>query len=100
MYSFYKRSLKIILSVLLLSVSNFSQLSDRFSEIKKVTLNSNAITTTIFNSGSIGAPHLLPNVEDLAWKKLGYMYEFAPIIAARVMDKNGDSVTIISDSHM
>lgn len=93
-------SLKIILSVLFLSVNNFSQLSDRFSEIKKVTLNSNAITTSIFNSGSIGAPYLLPNVEDLAWKKLGYMYGFAPMIAARILDKNGDSINVISDSHL
>ena len=100
MDSFNNLSLKIFLGFLFFSVNNFSQLSDRFSEIKDVILNSNAISVRIYNSGSIGAPNLLPNVEDLAWKNLGYMYEFSPMIAARVLDKNGDSINVISDSHL
>ncbi|MDP3148735.1 MAG: T9SS type A sorting domain-containing protein [Ignavibacteria bacterium] len=100
MDSFNNRSLKIILVFLFFSANNFSQLSDRFSEVKNTILNSNAISEIIYNSGSIGSPYSLPNKEDLVWKKLGYMYEFGPMIAARVVDKNGDTVSIISDSHL
>jgi hypothetical protein len=94
-------SVKIFVSVLFLSVNNFSQLNKgSATEIKESILDSNAITTVCFNYGSIGKPNYLPNTADLVWKGLGYMFEFGPMIAARVVDKNGDSVSIISDSHI
>ncbi|MCK9424638.1 MAG: T9SS type A sorting domain-containing protein [Ignavibacteriaceae bacterium] len=101
MHSLKELSVKIVFSVLLLSIYNYSQTDLGTSkEIKESVLNSNAITTVVFNYGSIGKPNYLGNIADLVWKNMGYMFEFGPMIAARVVDKNGDSVNIISDSHI
>ncbi len=69
-------------------------------EIKDITIKGNKITTILFNYGSICAPSVLSNVEDLVWNGLGYGFEFGLVVGAEVIDVNGDTLHIISDSHV
>ncbi len=45
-------------------------------EIKDITIKGNKITTILYNYGSVCAPSVLSNVEDLVWDGLGYGFEF------------------------
>lgn len=67
------------------------------SEIRQAFLRSNEITTVIFNYGAIGKPNYLGNLADLAYKGLGYMFDFGPVVGTKVLSANGDSVIIFSD---
>ncbi len=69
-------------------------------EIKDITIKGNKITTILYNYGSICAPSVLSNVQDLVWNGLGYGFEFGLIAGAEVIDVNGDTLHIISDSHV
>lgn len=69
-------------------------------EIKDITIKGNKITTILYNYGSVCAPSVLSDVEDLVWNELGYGFEFGLIVGAEVMDINGDTLHIISDSHV
>lgn len=69
-------------------------------EIKDITIKGNKITTILYNYGSVCAPSVLANVEDLVWNGLGYGFEFGLIVGAEVIDVNGDTLHIISDSHV
>ena len=69
-------------------------------EIKDITIKGNKITTILYNYGSVCAPSVLSNVEDLVWNSLGYGFEFGLIVGAEVIDINGDTLHIISDSHV
>ncbi|MBU2491271.1 MAG: hypothetical protein KJ571_01500 [Bacteroidetes bacterium] len=69
-------------------------------EIKDITIKGNKITTIMYNYGSVCAPSVLANVEDLVWDGLGYGFEFGLIAGAEVIDVNGDTLHIISDSHV
>ncbi|NJD21496.1 MAG: hypothetical protein FIA82_02330 [Melioribacter sp.] len=69
-------------------------------EIKDITIKGNKITTILYNYGSVCAPSVLSNVEDLVWNGLGYGFEFGFIAGAEVLDVNGDTLHIISDSHV
>ena len=69
-------------------------------EIKDITIKGNKIATILYNYGSICAPSVLANVEDLVWDGLGYGFEFGLIVGAEVIDINGDTLHIISDSHV
>lgn len=69
-------------------------------EIKDITIKGNKITTILYNYGSVCAPSVLANVEDLVWNGLGYGFEFGLIAGAEVIDVNGDTLHIISDSHV
>ncbi len=69
-------------------------------EIKDITIKGNKITTILYNYGSVCAPNVLSNVEDLVWNGLGYGFEFGFIAGAEVIDVNGDTLHIISDSHV
>jgi len=69
-------------------------------EIKDITIKGNKITTILYNYGSVCAPNVLSNVEDLVWNGLGYGFEFGLIAGAEVIDVNGDTLHIISDSHV
>lgn len=67
---------------------------------KRVIISGNQITTVIYNYGSISRPNVADL--DLQWPKspdrrLGYAYEFGPLIAAEVVDVNGDTVHIVDD---
>ncbi len=69
-------------------------------EIKDITIKGNKITTILYNYGSVCAPSVLSNVQDLVWNGLGYGFEFGLIAGAEVIDVNGDTLHIISDSHV
>lgn len=70
------------------------------TEIKDIIIKGNKIQTELWNYGSICSPGALADVRDLVWNGLGYGYEFGLIAGARVETMNGDSVSIISDSHV
>lgn len=67
-------------------------------EIKESLMRANAVSAVVFNYGSIGKPNYLSGVGDLAWKNLGYLFEFGPMIAAKVIGSDGKPYNIISDS--
>jgi len=69
-------------------------------EIKDITVKGNKITTKLYNYGSVCAPSVLSNVEDLVWNGLGYGFEFGLIVGAEVIDVNGDTLHLTSDSHV
>jgi len=67
------------------------------AEIKSLIINGNKITTIVYNYGSITRPNTLGNIADLVWNRLGYGYEFAPLVAAEVVNDNGDTLKIVDD---
>ncbi|PKL82261.1 MAG: hypothetical protein CVV24_11015 [Ignavibacteriae bacterium HGW-Ignavibacteriae-3] len=69
-------------------------------EIKDITIKGNKITTILYNYGSVCAPNVIANVEDLVWNGLGYGFEFGLIAGAEVIDVNGNILHIISDSYV
>ncbi len=93
-------TLTTILFILFFSSLVYSQDSPAGyqNQIKEAILNSNNITTIIYNYGSIGKPNTLSNIADLAWDSLGYMFEFGPIGAAEVVNDSGDTLHITDDS--
>ncbi|MGE5429852.1 MAG: hypothetical protein ACM3QX_02190 [Syntrophomonadaceae bacterium] len=69
-------------------------------EIKDIIIKGNKITTKLYNYGSICAPGVLSNIEDLVWNGLGYGFEFGVLAGAEVTDVDGNPLHIISDSHV
>jgi hypothetical protein len=90
------------LSYLLFTLSSIltAQTITEYDFNKESILHSNNITSVIFNYGSIGKPNYLGNVADMVWGKLGYMFEFGPMIAGEVISPNGDTLHIVSDSYI
>jgi hypothetical protein len=78
----------------------FNKITGDTREIKDITIKGNKITTILYNYGSICSPNALSNVEDLVWNGLGYGFEFGLIVGAEVIDANGDTLHIVSDSHV
>jgi len=78
----------------------FNKITGEKKEIKDITIKGNKITTILYNYGSVCAPSVLSNVEDLVWNSLGYGFEFGLLAGAEVIDVNGDTLHIISDSHV
>ncbi len=76
---------------------NPNHLAGSPGEIKSLIINGNKITTSVYNYGSITRPNTLGNVADLVWQRLGYGYEFAPLVAAQVVNNRGDSLRIVDD---
>ncbi len=68
------------------------------NQIKSAILNSNNITTILYNYGSIGKPNILSNIADFVWDSLGYMFEFGPIAAGEVVNDKGVILHITDDS--
>jgi hypothetical protein len=66
-----------------------------FEDRAEVLMNGNQITTRVFNYGSISKPG--ERIFDIRWKELGYAYEFGPMVAAEVVDANGDTIHIVSE---
>lgn len=61
-------------------------------------MQGNRIVARIANFGSIGAPRRFPSV---VWPKgtgRSVGYEFGPIVGAEVVDRNGETIRIISDA--
>ena len=67
------------------------------SEIRSLIIHGNKITTIVYNYGNITRPNTLPNVADLVWNRLGYGFEFDPLVAARVKSVQGDSIWMLDD---
>jgi hypothetical protein len=65
-------------------------------EIRSVIMNGNKITTIVYNYGNITRPNTLGNVADLVWNRLGYGFEFTPLVAGEVVE-NGDTIRILND---
>ncbi|MFW5955461.1 MAG: hypothetical protein ACOCSK_01840, partial [Rhodothermales bacterium] len=55
-----------------------------FASRRDAVMNGNAITTQVFNFGSISAPG--NTITNVVWNGLGYGYEFGPFVAAEVVD--------------
>ncbi|MFZ1289209.1 MAG: hypothetical protein WAR79_03935, partial [Melioribacteraceae bacterium] len=77
-----------------------SKITGEEVDIKSIIIKGNKIQTQLFNYGSVCRPGGLADIEDLVWNGLGYGYEFGLITGARVLTIQGDSVSIISDSHV
>lgn len=80
--------------------TRFDKISGETTEIKSIIIKGNKIQTELWNYGSICSPGALADVKDLVWNGLGYGYEFGLIAGAKVPSVNGDSISIISDSHV
>ena len=91
-------SLLIVFFSLTISINSQSSVKGSSQEIKEVILNSNQVTTVLYNYGSICKPTTLGGVADFVWRGLGYMYEFGPLVAAKVVNNNGDTLRIVDDS--
>src|SRR5207249_11153440 len=74
-----------------------NHLAGSAAEIKSLIINGNKITTIVYNYGSITRPNTLGNIADLVWNRLGYGYEFAPLVAAQVVNDHGDTLRIVDD---
>jgi len=91
--------LKKILFYCLFSVFIHGQnIEGEVSEIKELIMNANEVTTIVFNYGSIQAPNRLGQVADFYWKGLGYLFEFGPVFGGEVVNGDGDTLHIFSDS--
>lgn len=77
----------------------FNKVTGEYREIKDITIKGNKITTKLYNYGSVCAPNVQSDVEDLVWNGLGYGYEFGTLAGAEVTGNDGVALHIISDSH-
>lgn len=80
--------------------TRFNKITGEPTEIKDAVISGNKIQTEVWNYGSICSPGALSQVRNLVWDGLGYGYEFGLIAGAKVPSVIGDSVVIISDSHV
>lgn len=78
--------------------SSFSQVQPAGdpAEIKSAILNSNNVRVILYNYGQYTRPNTLGNVADFAWRGLGNMYEFGPLIAGEVIEGT-DTTKILDD---
>jgi hypothetical protein len=83
-----------------ISGKKFNKITGDFREIKDIIISGNKITTKLYNYGSVCAPGVEPDIEDLVWNGLGYGFEFGTLAGAEVMGKDGKLLHIISDSHV
>ncbi|MBI3111091.1 MAG: hypothetical protein HYZ01_05920 [Ignavibacteriales bacterium] len=66
-------------------------------EIRSMIMRGNKITTIVYNYGNITRPSLQPpNTLNLVWNRLGYGFEFTPLVAGEVIE-NGDTIRILND---
>jgi len=66
-------------------------------EEKSLIINGNKITTIVYNTGTITRPNTLYGTADLVWNRLGYGFEFTPIVGAEVVDADGRITHILDD---
>lgn len=88
--------IKLFKFIVIISLTHLNAQSS--SEIKTSIISQNNIQTEVWNYGSISSPGALSHVRDFVWKGLGYMYEFGTLVSAEVVDNNGDTLHITSDS--
>ena len=97
-----QKKIRPLLFVLFVLFTNngAQQITGERGAIKELIMKSNNITTLVTNYGSITAPNRYGNIADLAWNKLGYMFEFGPLVAAEVTSENGEKLHIVDDSFL
>jgi len=66
------------------------------NEIRSLIINGNKITTVVYNYGNITRPNTLSQVADLVWNRLGYGFEFTPLVAGEVIEGR-DTFKILDD---
>ena len=66
-------------------------------EIRSLIIRGNKITTVVYNYGNITRPNTLYNVADLVWNRLGYGFEFTPLVGGEVIDVERNKVSILDD---
>jgi hypothetical protein len=79
------------------SRNGLNKTTGEMREIRSLIMHGNKITTVVYNYGNIARPNTLGNVADLVWDRLGYGYEFDPLVAAQVKSEQGDSIWILDD---
>jgi hypothetical protein len=67
------------------------------AEIKSLIMRGNKITTIVYNYGNITRPNTLCQIADLVWNRLGYGFEFTPLVSGHVADINNNEVRILND---
>jgi hypothetical protein len=77
--------------------NGLAKTSGKMSERRSLIIKGNKITTIVYNTGSITRPNTLGNTADLVWNRLGYGYEFVPLVAAKVQSIQGDSIWMLDD---
>lgn len=80
--------------------TQLNKMTGEKKEIKSITIKGNKVQTILFNYGSLCSPYALPSVEDFVWNGLGYGFEFGLLAGSEVIAENGDTLHIISDSHV
>ncbi|RMD91613.1 MAG: hypothetical protein D6813_07330, partial [Calditrichaeota bacterium] len=69
--------------------------------LKETIIEGNQIRVLVTNLGSISTPDADNANADLVWPKgpngLGYAFEFGPLVAAEVVNDNGDTLHIVDD---
>lgn len=79
--------------------SRFRKVNDIFTDAKYFLMNGNQIVGNIYDYGGIApGDGLIRNVNNMVWRRLGDIYQFAPFVAAKVIDTNGVYVPISSDA--
>ena len=79
------------------STEGLGKTTGEMREIRSLIMHGNKITTVVYNYGNITRPNTLGNVADLVWERLGYGYEFDPLVAAQVRSEQGDSIWMLDD---
>ncbi len=68
------------------------------NEIRSRIMHGNKITTIVYNYGNITRPNLTPdNTLDLVWNRLGYGFEFTPLVGGHIIDSSGRSTHMLDD---
>lgn len=80
--------------------TKFNKVTGESREIKDIIIKGNKVKTILYNYGSVCAPGVLSNVQDLVWNGLGYGFEFGVLAGAMVTAEDGRRIHIISDSHV
>ena len=80
------------------NVERLSKTDGSFAAIKSLIINGNKITTVVYNYGSITRPSTLSGTADLVWNRLGYGFEFTPLVAGEVITEVGDTIRILDDA--
>ncbi len=79
--------------------SRLSKSADIFTDAKYFLMNGNQIVGNIYDYGGIApGDGLLRNINNMVWRKLGDIYQFAPFVASKVIGAQGDTITISSDA--
>jgi len=74
---------------------------NEYDPVREVVISGNQIKVLLTNLGSISSGNADNIFADLFWPRgqngLGYGYEFGPLVAAEVVNDNGDTLHIVDD---